>query len=266
MSLPTVVVRGGGDLATGVAWRLHRCGFPVAVLELEHPLVIRRTVAFATAVFEGTACIEGIVARRVERLDSLEPREFVPVLVDPAGTGLAAVRPDVLVDARMLKARSDLALDVARLVVALGPGPVAGRDCHCVIETQRGHFLGRVYWEGAALPDTGVPGELGGEALRRIVRAPATGVFRTARSLGERVEDQEVLGSVGAVEVRAGLGGTLRGLLVDGTPVHEGLKIADIDPRSDREIDLGTISDKARAIGGGVVEAIMTAWSAGRLR
>jgi len=259
--LPTVLVRGGGDLATGVAWRLHRCGFSVAVLELEHPLVIRRTVAFATAVFDGTCVVEGLTARRVDTLYRLERLDFVPVLVDPEGTSVASLAPEVLVDARMQKTCVDTALHQAPLVVALGPGFVAGRDCHCVVETQRGHFLGRVYWEGAAQDDTGVPGEIGGESGRRIVRAPADGVFHGGVALGAWVEAGACLGTVEGVEVRAGLTGTLRGLAQDGTPVWRGLKIADIDPRPASAIDMGTISDKARALGGSVVEAIMTAWT-----
>lgn len=264
MDLPTVLVRGGGDLATGVAWRLHRCGFAVVVLELQHPLVIRRTVAFASAVYHGACTVEGVTARRLESLPRLDRRDFVPVLVDATGDSIAVIQPDVLVDARMMKARADTAIHQAALVVALGPGFVAGQDCHCVVETHRGHFLGRVYWEGGALPDTGVPGELGGEAGRRIVRASADGIFRSACELGALVEAGTRIGTIGEANVTAGLAGTLRGLARDGTPVLAGLKIADIDPRPPHEIDLESISDKARAIGGGVVEAIMTARDAGR--
>lgn len=257
LELPTVVVRGGGDLATGVAWRLFQCGFPLLVLELAHPLVIRRGVAFASAVFEREWTVEAVravkteVPRRIERLD------YVPVVVDASGEAIHALHPHVVVDGRMRKKPEGTRLDDAAIVVALGPGFVAQQHCHYVIETQRGHFLGRVYDRGSALPDSGVPGALGGQTAGRVLRAPAEGSFETDVELGTCVLAGQRVGRVGAHEVLATIAGTLRGLVHAGTPVHAGTKIGDIDPRPADEIDLCVISDKSRAVGGGALEAIL---------
>lgn len=254
MRLPPVAIRGGGDLGSGVAHRLHRAGFPVVILELARPRMIRRTVCFAEAVYRGEWTVEGVRARLVD-----EPGgDDLPVLVDPEGRWLDRARPHVLVDARMLKRPPERGLDQAPVVIGLGPGFTAGEDAHYVVETHRGHELGRVIDRGPALPDTGVPGKLGGEDARRVVKAPVDGVFRTERQVGDLVQDGDALGFLGETPVAARLAGLLRGLMHDGMEVRQGEKIADVDPRG-AGIDIHTISDKSRAIGGGVLEAVMHA-------
>lgn len=248
--LPRVVIRGGGDLATGVAHRLAVSGFPVAILELAEPRMIRATVSFASAIYEGSITIEGVTAVRRDHPDFATP---LAVVVDPQGAFLNV--GEVLVDARMLKAPDDASIDLASLVIGLGPGLEVGRHAHYVIETQRGHALGRVLAEGQAQADTGVPGELGGESWRRVVRSPHPGRFTTEIELGREVEPDEVLGHVDETPIKSQLRGTVRGLLRSGLIVVEGEKVADVDPRSG--VGIHAISDKARAIGGGVLEAIM---------
>lgn len=267
LPLPTVLVRGGGDLATGIAWRLFRCGFPLVVLELARPLAVRRTVSFAQAVFDGSCEVEGARAILVGCPSRIEMCDHVPVVVDAAGDAIRRLSPQVVVDARMMKSRNDTRLDDAPLVVALGPGLEAGRDCHLVVETKRGHFLGRVYAHGAALPDSGVPGELSdGDAgtpdvgVDRVLRAPCDGLFETRQELGAWVEAGQQLGKVSGMAVTASITGTLRGLIHSGVSVQRGLKVGDVDPRASAEVNIGVISDKSRAVAGGVLEAILGRW------
>ncbi len=252
--LPLVVLRGGGDLASGVAHRLFVSGFPVVILELPQPRMVRRTVSFAEAVYRGRVRVEGVSARRVE--EPLACPGEIPVLVDPEADTLKSLQPGVLVDARMLKANRGTCRGQAPVVVGLGPGFLAGQDVDFVVETQRGHELGRVLLEGAARPDTGIPGVLGGEGARRVVRAPLAGLFRVEREIGCLVQRGERLGRVGSSPVLSPLDGLLRGLLHDGLEVRAGEKIADVDPRGD-QVDVHTLSDKSRAVGGGVLEAAM---------
>lgn len=250
-----VVLRGGGDLGTGVALRLSRAGFPVVVCELAHPLTVRRTVALSSAVHEGEVSIEGLVGRRAEPWEAgpLARTGVVPVVV---AAGLPPLEATVVVDARMAKRNIDTTIDDAPLVVALGPGFTAGVDCHAVVETMRGAHLGRVLWEGSAQPDTGVPGELGGRTGDRVLRAPVAGVARWRRAIGDTVTIGEVLGDVGGTPVAAPFAGVVRGLVADGTPVPAGLKVGDVDPRLGVRVD--EVSDKSLAIGGGVVEAVLS--------
>lgn len=255
-----VLIRGAGDLATGVAARLHRAGFPLVMTEVQHPTVIRRTVALAEAVFEGQAQVEDLVARRAEAPDAVKDliaAGTIPVLVDPELRHLPALCPQVLVDATLAKRNLGLSLSLAPLVVGVGPGFTAGKDVHAVIESQRGHFLGRVYWRGSALPDTGTPGPIAGYSAERVVRAPATGIFRGERAIGDSVQADQRLGQVDAVPVLAPISGVLRGLLHDGLRVRTGMKIGDVDPRDVRD-HCWTISDKALAIGGGVLEVVLS--------
>ncbi len=249
-----VVVRGGGDLATGVVARLFRSGFVVVVSEIEHPLTVRRNVALSSAVSAGIVSIEGMVGVRAGIGEALAVASTgaVPVVIDD---GLPRLDPDVVVDARMAKRVLDTSIDDAPLVVAMGPPFVAGTDCDAVVETMRGPNLGRVIWEGSALPDTGTPGIVEGRGTERILRAPAAGVARWSVEIGDVVEDGAVLGSVGGCQVRAPFHGVVRGLIAPGTDVPRGLKVGDVDPRANT--DCSRISDKALAVGGGVLEAVL---------
>jgi xanthine dehydrogenase accessory factor len=254
---PTALIRGAGDLATGVALRLFRSGFAVAMTELAKPTVVRRTVAFAEAVYEGRTVVEGVEGVKVEdasQVGGLLERRVIPVLLDPEATARHVIRPVLLVDAIVAKRNLDTRITDAPVVLALGPGFVAGRDVHAVIETKRGHTLGRVITKGAARPNTGIPGEVGGFAAERLLRSPCDGVFRSTREIGDRVSLDETVGHVGDVAVHARLDGILRGLLRSGLEVTAGLKLGDVDPRASRE-DCFLVSDKAMAVAGGVLEA-----------
>jgi xanthine dehydrogenase accessory factor len=257
-----VVVKGGGDLGTGVAWRLQRCGFHVLVTETAQPTVIRRAVAFASAVYEGAIVVDGLTARLVADETGVKgcwAAGEVPVLVDPDGMALQKLQPDAVVDAVMAKRNTGTGIDAAPVVVALGPGFTAGADCHAVVETNRGHNLGRVLLKGSAEPDTGVPGTLGGQSAKRVLRAPVPGAFQATRSIGDAVRAGDQVALVDGVPVRSQLDGVVRGLLYDGICVSAGLKVGDVDPRGVVS-HCFTISDKALAIGGGVVEAILYLW------
>lgn len=256
-----VVVRGGGDLASGVIYRLVKTGFPVYVTELARPLAIRRTVAFASAVFDSAITVEGLTALRAT--DAVQAQEVlaagaIPVLVDEDGASLGGLAPLVVVDARMAKRNLGTTRDDARLVIALGPGFEAGKDCHAVIETNRGHTLGRVIWQGAAEPDTGKPGSVKGHVSDRVLRAPAAGLVDPRAAIGDMLRAGQPVGVVNGVPVVAPFDGVLRGLIHPSVPVVPGMKIGDVDPRAVRE-HCFTISEKALAIGGGVLEAVLSA-------
>ncbi len=249
------VLRGGGDLATGVAWRLTRAGWPVVVCELDLPLTIRRTVAVSTAVTEGAIDIEGmraVLAPNALEAAALAADGVVGVVISPQ---LPRLDPAVVIDARLAKRNIDTTIDDAPLVIGLGPGFTAGVDCHAVIETQRGHHLGRVLWSGAAAPDTGTPGVIAGKGAERVVRAPTDGSVRWRVRIGDAVRPGEPMGAIGGIEIAAPFAGTVRGLITEQVPITEGLKIADVDPRHDPTA-CHEISDKALAVGGGVVEAV----------
>ena len=257
---PLVLIRGGGDLATGAAARLHRAGFAVVVTELRQPLVLRRTVALAEAVYLGETSVEDLTGRRVgSPAQALEQAQsgVIPVLIDPECDSCGELRPVALVDARMRKKPNELGLGAAGLVVGLGPGFVAGEDSHAVVETKRGHRLGRVLWDGSAEADTRIPEAIGGHAARRVLRAPVDGAVETQHDIGALLTEGQVVALVGGVEVRAPFDGVLRGLIHPGLTVPAGTKIGDVDPRCDVSYCL-EISDKALAIGGGVVEALLT--------
>jgi xanthine dehydrogenase accessory factor len=254
-----VVVRGGGDLATGTIYRLARCGFDVVVLESAQPTVIRRTVAFAQAVFDGEATVEGLTAVREKSADSclraLKSGK-VPVLIDPEGQSLNMLKPEVVVDAIIAKRNIGTSADMAPIVIGLGPGFYAGRDVHAVVETMRGHHLGRVIYEGEAAPNTGTPGVIQGYSTERIVRAPASGVIEGRAQIGDSVEKGQIVADIEGMPVHAPLSGVLRGLIQSGLHVDERMKIGDVDPRNKSEYCY-SISEKSRAIAGGVVEAIL---------
>jgi xanthine dehydrogenase accessory factor len=254
-----VLIKGAGDLATGVAYRLRRVGMQVVMTEVAQPTVIRRAVAFAEAVYQGNVTVEGIHARLVDGPEAARlalAEAVVPVLIDPTAGVAGELRPLAVVDARMAKRNLGTRREEARIVVGLGPGFVAGRDVHAVVETLRGHTLGRVILAGEAAPNTGLPGEVGGESERRILRAPVEGVFQALRQIGDAVIEGAAVAQVAGEPVRAHLSGVLRGILHDGLVVHRGMKVGDVDPRGVRD-DCFTISDKALAVGGGVLEAIL---------
>jgi xanthine dehydrogenase accessory factor len=262
-----VVVRGAGDLATGCIVRLVRAGFRVAALESARPSSIRRTVCLSEAMYEGEAEVEGVRAVRLDDperlLDVLArsgPAGPVPILADPEGAVPARLRPLALVDAIVAKRNLGTRLGLAQVVVALGPGFEAGVDCHAVVETNRGHDLGRVLLHGRAEPDTGIPGLIAGLGRERVLHAPAAGVAENLRRIGDRVRAGEQVLALhspeGTAAVAAAIDGVLRGLIRDGYPVPRGMKIADVDPRC-RPEHCFRISDKALAVAGGVLEAIL---------
>ena len=254
-----VVMRGGGDLATGVIHRLQQAGFPILVLELEQPLAIRRTVSVASAVLEGRALIEDVDAMRIDDIEeavAVARSGCIPVVVSPSLPQLPW-EPSVVVDARIAKRNIDTSINDAPFVVGLGPGFTAGVDCHAVVETMRGHYLGRVIWEGEATPNTGEPGMIGGRSSERVVRAPTLGVLSWKVNIGDLVATGDVLGDINGVPIRSRIGGVVRGLLAPGYEVEWNWKLADIDPRCDTSACF-EISDKALSIGGGVVEAVLT--------
>ncbi len=258
-----VAVKGAGDLATGVIHRLKRAGFAVMATELPRPTVLRRTVAFAEAVTSGQMTVEGITACRVDSIADVRmalANGFVPIVVDPDGITLRQMQPRVLVEATLSKHNSGITMNDAPIVIALGPGYEAGKDAHAVIETNRGHNLGRVYLQGSAEPNTGIPGTIGGYASERLLRAPCTGRLYGVRQIGDQVQAGEVVAIVksneGDTPISAAIPGILRGLVHDDLVVSTGMKVGDIDPRAVRE-HCFTISDKSRAIGGGVLEAVL---------
>lgn len=257
---PLVLIRGGGDLATGVAARLHRSGFAVVVLEMPEPRAVRRLVALAQAVYDGQVDVEdlhGVRCADVEGARAALAQGWIPVLVDPAAHSRHVLEPSALVDARMRKAPPEHGLEAAPLVIGLGPGFTAGVDCHAVVETKRGHHLGRVLWQGRAAPDTGVPEVVAGHDRDRVLRAPASGVLEAHLPLGAIVGAGDEIARVGGVPLNAPFDGVLRGLLHDGLEVAEGEKIGDLDPRGVPSYCF-EISDKSLAVGGGVLEALLS--------
>ena len=258
-----IIVRGAGDLATGTICRLAKSGFRLLVLETVHPAAIRRQVALSEAVYEGSACVEGVTAVQIEAVkdaDAVWARGQVPVLVDPVGDATRALKPAAVIDAILAKRNLGTTRAMAPLTIALGPGFTAGIDVDAVIETKRGHNLGRVITDGSAAPNTGIPGMIGGYAAERVLHAEAAGTLRNIRQIGDLVTAGEPIAAIetkdGSVSVKASISGLIRGLIRDGYPVTKGFKIADIDPRSEELANCFSISDKARCIAGGVLEVI----------
>lgn len=254
-----ILIRGAGDLASGVALRLLHAGFEIVMTDLPKPTAIRREVSFCRALETGTATVEDGEALRAAT--ATEAREIaasgkIAVLTDPDNQCLPILRPDALVDAILAKKNLGTQIADASVVIALGPGFTAGVDCHAVVETMRGHDLGRVYWTGSALPDTGVPGPIGGYAAERLLRAPRDGIFTPSVEIGALVKAGETVATVDGAPLRSAIDGVVRGLLPAGTPVKAGMKSGDVDPRGVQK-NCFTVSDKARAIGGGVLEAIL---------
>lgn len=259
-----IIVRGGGDLATGTIYKLYKCGFSVLILEVEKPSAIRRNVAFSEAVYEGSQKVEDVTCYRAESPEqavSFLEEGKLTVLVDPKGDVIPQLEPVAVVDAILAKKNLGMNKGMAPITVALGPGFTAGEDVDAVIETNRGHNLGRVLWNGAAAPNTGVPGIIAGYGKERVLYSPASGIMKNVCSITDTVKKGDIIAQIetesGMIPVTASLDGLLRGLIRDGYAVKEGFKIADIDPRSDQYQNCFTISDKARCIAGGAVEAIM---------
>ena len=259
-----IVVRGGGDLATGTIYKLRKCGFPVLVLETGAPSAIRRNVAFSEAVYQGSQQVEDMTCRLASSLEQarqwLDENQLV-LLVDPAGKAIARLKPMAVVDAILAKKNLGTHREMAPITVALGPGFTAGVDVDAVVETKRGHNLGRVLWQGTAAPNTGIPGVIAGYGKERVIHSPAEGILRNVCKITDTVRRGQVIAAVetaaGTVPVEATLDGLLRGLIRDGYPVTKGFKIADIDPRVEEYQNCFTISDKARCIAGGVLEAVI---------
>ena len=268
-----VVVRGGGDMATAVVHRLWRAGFRVLVLETAFPAAIRRQVAISEAVYGGTACVEGMTAVRIEsvhEMDAAWDQGCIPLLIDPEGASISALSPDVVVDAIIAKKNLGTRMDMAPFTVALGPGFDAGKDVHAVIETMRGHNLGRIITAGFASPDTGIPGSIGGYAAERVMHAQAAGTLRNVKCIGDFVQQGETIAVIetgeSQIPVTASITGLIRGLIRNGFPVTKGFKIADIDPRREEYANCFTISDKARCSAGSVLEVVCAQYMSGQWR
>ncbi len=256
-----VLIRGGGDLASGAALRLFRSGFKVAIAEIARPLTVRRSVAFSQAVYDGQCAVEEVQAKRVENSEQVLKvlqQGVIPVLVDPDGVSIKFFQPDFVVDGRMLKAvPAAPELPDEPFIIGLGPGFVVGQNCHAVVETMRGPFLGRVYWQGSASEDTGIPETVVSYKTERVLRAPCNGIIHNLVRIGEVVEENQVISQVDEVPIRAGFKGIVRGLIFDGLTVQAGMKVGDVDPRLDPRLTQ-LVSDKSLAVGGGVLEAILT--------
>ncbi len=254
------MIRGAGDLASGVAYRLFWSGYPVVMTELERPIFVRRTVCFGNAIYESPFTVEGVTARKMEVASALWlalQADEIPIVLD-ADNDWRALEPWVVVDARMAKRNIDTTIDDAPFVVALGPGFAAGEDCDAVIETNRGHRLGRVIWQGPAEPNTGTPGAVMGHTATRVLRAPKDGFVKPYTAIGDWVEDDTLIATIDDAEIRAPFAGRLRGIIHPDVMATAGLKIGDLDPRGVLE-HCFTISDKSLAIGGGVLMAILQA-------
>ena len=253
-----IVIRGGGDIATGVIQKFYRAGFPVAILETPAPTAIRRSVSLCEAVYDGFSRVEDVLCRRINTPDELDvcwQEGAVPLLVDPQGETIRKIRPAAVIDAIIAKRNLGTNRSMADVTIALGPGFCAGTDVHAVIETMRGHDLGRLILDGYATPDTGVPGDIAGESDLRVLRAPVPGIILHVKQIGDVVKKGDILFSISGRPVEAPLDGLLRGLIREGAEAPEGMKVADIDPRTD--VDWRTISDKARCLGGAALEAYL---------
>jgi xanthine dehydrogenase accessory factor len=260
-----IVIRGGGDLASGVALRLHRAGLNLLITERQQPLAVRRLVSFGEAIYRGQFTVEGVTARFVNKtmeVPEIIQRREIPVLTDPncesiLSPGSPFHEPLVLIDARMTKQPPELGLEVASLVIGLGPGFVAGQNCHAAIETNRGHYLGRVIWQGAPEADTGIPGTVARHQEDRVLRAPIDGKFSAKVEIGSLIKSEQLIAEVSGKPIIAPFDGILRGLIHDGISVQQDTKVGDLDPRSDSRFAT-LVSEKSLAVGGGVLEALLT--------
>lgn len=261
-----LVVRGGGDLASGVIHRLFRSGYRILILESKKPSAIRREVSFCEAVYDGEAFVEGVLSQRIEDISQCQKiweQGEIPLLIDETGAAIEELKPDAVIDAILAKKNLGTNRNMAPLTIALGPGFLAGRDADFVIETKRGHDLGRIIDEGWAVPNTGIPGIIGGYGKERVIHSPASGVIYNKAKIADLVEQGQEIAIICTkdgreVPVSASLTGVLRGIIREGYEVWEGMKIADIDPRKDQKKNCSTISDKARCIAGSVLELLLS--------
>ena len=255
-----VIVRGGGDLASGTIQKLHRSGFRVLVLEVAKPTAIRRSVSFSEAVYEREVEVEGIIAVHVYSLSEVEnawSNKKIPVIIDEEGKYIEKIKPKIVVDAIIAKKNMGTTKNMADITIAIGPGFTAGKDVDVVIETTRGHNLGRLIFHGQAAKNTGIPGNIMGYSKERVIHSTCDGIMRNILDIGDVVEKDEVIAYIGENQIKATISGLLRGIIRSESTVKEGFKIADIDPRVSEKMNCYTISDKARNIAGGVLEAIL---------
>jgi len=254
-----ILIKGAGDLATGVAHRLKKCGFNIVMTEISEPTMVRRTVAFSQAVYDKEVEVEGVKAvLAFEKHDIYRIIEEgnIAILVDEEAQIVDEIKPDIIIDAIIAKKNLGTNINDAKIVIALGPGFTAGVDCHCVVETKRGHYLGKTIYSGSAIPNTGVPGDIGGYTKERIIRATDDGKISPVASIGDYVEKGDIVAYINETPIFAEINGIVRGMLQKDVKVFKGMKSGDIDPRCEKN-HCFTISDKARSIGGGVLEAIL---------
>ena len=255
-----VVIRGGGDLATGVAEVLYQSGFKILILDIEKPSSIRRSVCFSEAIYDGIIQVENIICKKVENENEIEKcwnEKIIPIMVDEKGEIIKKIKPDVVVDSIIAKKNLGTTKEMAPITIALGDGFKAGKDVDIVVETMRGHNLGRVITSGRAMKNTGIPGEIKGVSKDRVIYSLANGRFSSVKKIGDTVQKDEIIGYVGDVEIRGKISGVLRGIIREDYEVTENMKIGDIDPRIEEKNNCFTISDKARSLGGAVLRAIM---------
>lgn len=253
-----VLIKGAGDLATGIAYRLYKGGYKIIMTEIAVPTAVRRSVSFSRAVYEEQAVVENVCAKLVDSIEQayeIQSKKQIPIFVDEKAEIEKEYKPDVVIDAIIAKKNTGTTIEEAPLVIGVGPGFIAGKDCHRVVETKRGHYLGRVIEQGCAIPNTGIPGDIGGFTTERIIRATADGRFEPIVAIGDVVKKGQCVAYSGGVPIYAKMSGLVRGMLQSGIQVKKGMKSGDIDARSEKD-HCFTISDKARAIGGGVLEAI----------
>lgn len=254
-----VIVRGGGDIASGSIEKLHNCGFNILILEIEKPSAIRRAVCYGEAVYENEMIIENIKSKKINSLEEIEKlfeERVIPVFIDPTGESIKKLKPTIVIDGILAKRNLGTNKEMASITVALGPGFIAGKDVDIVVETERGHNLGRLIFEGTAAENTGIPGNIAGYTKERVIHSHYDGIIKNVKEIGDIVSTGEVIARISDREVHATIDGVLRGIIRDGFKVTENFKIADIDPRINEQKNCFTISDKARSIGGGVLESV----------
>lgn len=255
-----IIVRGAGDIASGVILRLYNSGFKILALEVDKPSAIRRSVSFSECIYKGIHKVENIISRKVETLEEIEKcwENFeIPVAIDPSGKWIKEISPKIVVDAILAKKNLGTTRNMGKLTIGLGPGFYAGKDVDIVIETMRGHKLGQILENEEALKNTGTPGEIKGVSKERVIYSEISGIFKEKKSIGDLVEKDEILGYIDNQPVYATIKGILRGIIPTGYVIKKGLKIADIDPREEEKENCDTVSDKARALGGSVLEIIL---------